>query len=86
MKMPLPEPNKEEKQAQFISRCMSNDTMKKDFPDQTQRTGVCFSQWKKARGENMEQENVKRDEQGRLIVAENVHVVFTGQITKGDEE
>ncbi len=45
--MPLPSPKKDEEQDDFIERCMSNDTVKEDFPDNDQRLGVCFSQWKK---------------------------------------
>ena len=45
--MPLPTPSKNETQDDFISRCMSNETMKEDFPDNKQRVAVCFSQWKK---------------------------------------
>lgn len=45
--MPLPTPNKGEKQDAFISRCMSNDTMKSDFEDHEQRLAVCFSQFGK---------------------------------------
>ena len=46
MIMPLPVPNEGEEQSVFISRCMSNESMKKEFPDQKQRTAVCYSQWK----------------------------------------
>lgn len=45
--MPLPKPKKGEKENDFISRCMSNKTMKKEFPDQKQRTAVCYDQWRK---------------------------------------
>ncbi len=44
--MPLPTPNKDESQDDFISRCMGNPTMKSEFPDHEQRTAVCFSQWR----------------------------------------
>jgi hypothetical protein len=47
--MPLPQPNKNEKQGDFISRCAGNETMNKDFPDQKQRVAVCYSQWKEAK-------------------------------------
>lgn len=43
--MPLPNPRKGEKQKDFISRCHS--AIKGEFPDQKQRTAVCFSQWRK---------------------------------------
>ena len=43
--MPLPTPDGEPK-SEFISSCMANDTMKKEFPDKGQRLAVCNSQYK----------------------------------------
>ena len=48
--MPIPLPNKKEKQGAFISRCMGDPVALKDFPDQSQRAGVCYSQWHKYSG------------------------------------
>ena len=45
--MPLPKPKKGESQSQFVSRCMGNETMKKEYPDQKQRAAICYTQWKK---------------------------------------
>ena len=39
--MPLVTPKKSEKQGEFVSRCMGDETMNKDFPDQKQRAAVC---------------------------------------------
>jgi hypothetical protein len=47
--MPLITPKKSEKQGDFVSRCMGDETMNKDFPDQKQRAAVCYSQFKKAK-------------------------------------
>lgn len=59
--MPLPKPKKDEKQDDFIERCMSNDTMKKEFPDNDQRLAVCFKQWKEKDSEKKESEmNIER--------------------------
>ena len=44
--MPIPKPHKEEKQKDFISRCMGNPTMTKEFKDSKQRSAVCYSQWR----------------------------------------
>ena len=44
--MPLPKPKKEEKQKDFISRCMGNPTMTKEYKDAKQRSAVCYSQWR----------------------------------------
>ena len=43
--MPLPKPNAGESKDDFISRCMSNDVMKSEFPDNDKRLAVCYSQW-----------------------------------------
>ena len=52
--MPLPKPSKKETEQEFVSRCMGDDMMLKDFKDQKQRAAVCYSQYKirhKAKGE-----------------------------------
>ena len=45
--MPLPAPQKNEEQDKFISRCMGNPTMNKDFKENAQRAAVCYSQYMK---------------------------------------
>jgi hypothetical protein len=47
--MALPSPKGKEKQGDFVSRCMGDNTMNKDFKDQKQRAAVCYSQWQKAK-------------------------------------
>ena len=42
--MPLPTRNKDEDAKKFVSRCMSSDVMKREYPDATQRVAVCNSQ------------------------------------------
>ena len=42
--MPLPKPRKDEKQKAFITRCMGNDLMNAEYPDQEQRSAICHSQ------------------------------------------
>ena len=44
--MPLPKPRKKEKQNHFIDRCMKDDIMIKEFPNNKQRVAVCYSQWR----------------------------------------
>ena len=44
--MPIPNRNKNESQKDFISRCMSNDTMNKEYPDESQRYAICMNQSK----------------------------------------
>ena len=47
--MPLPKPNKNEVKEKFLTRCMGNTAMNKEFPDKTQRFAVCNTLWKKAK-------------------------------------
>tara|TARA_R100000734_G_C3315358_1_gene107285 strand:- start:960 stop:1916 length:957 start_codon:yes stop_codon:yes gene_type:complete len=39
--MPLPKPNRYESRDEYISRCMSDDTMNEEYPRRTQRLAVC---------------------------------------------
>lgn len=82
--MPIPKPRKDESEAQFISRCMGDSTMNKEYPDQKQRTAICYSQWRK-KGESMEIDQ-KLDNKGRKIIAENVNIIFTGEMVEDKEE
>lgn len=45
--MPIPSPNDGEKKGDFISRCMSNDTMVAEYPKKTQRVAICNDKWNK---------------------------------------
>jgi len=57
--MPLPKPKKDEKEKDWIKRCMSNDAMKKEFSDNDQRLAVCYDKWrdkdKEKKSEEMEE-------------------------------
>lgn len=43
--MPIPKPNSGEKKSDFVSRCMGDSTMNKEFPSNEQRRAVCERQW-----------------------------------------
>jgi len=45
--MPIPAPQKDEDNQAFVARCMSNETMKKDYPDNGQRIAICLGQTKR---------------------------------------
>ena len=45
--MPIPAPKKDEDNNAFVARCMGNETMKKDYPDNGQRVAICLSQTKR---------------------------------------
>lgn len=51
--MPLPKPQKQEKKGDFISRCVINDTVKKDFSENKQRIAICYSQWDEAKASSL---------------------------------
>jgi hypothetical protein len=42
--MPIPKRKQNEDKNKYVSRCMSNETMKKDFPDSKQRVAICLGQ------------------------------------------
>lgn len=44
--MPLPSPKPGEEQDKWIPRCMGNDAMKEEFPDNKQRQAVCQQKWR----------------------------------------
>jgi hypothetical protein len=44
--MPIPSRNKNEDKSKFLSRCMSDSVMNKEYPDQGQRYAVCLSKSK----------------------------------------
>jgi len=42
--MPIPKRKKEEDKTSFVSRCMGDKVMKKDYPDNKQRVAICLDQ------------------------------------------
>ena len=52
--MPIPKPKKNEEKQKFVSRCMSSETMKKDYPNSQQRIAVCLSQTRKSKSSLIE--------------------------------
>lgn len=44
--MPIPKPNIGEGEEQFMTRCMGNDSMQAEYPDQDQRVAVCLSNFR----------------------------------------
>ena len=41
--MPLPKKDRKESPEAFMSRCMSNDKVKTEYPNQEERTAICLS-------------------------------------------
>lgn len=67
--MPLPTPQKGESKDDFLERCMGNDTMVEDFPDNKQRYAVCLKQEQKR--------NEREDEEGDLLTLNTLSRTFT---------
>lgn len=42
--MPIPKRKENEDKQNFVSRCMSNETMKSEYPDSKQRVAICIGQ------------------------------------------
>src|SRR3972149_3339177 len=51
--MPIPKPGKKEDKETFISRCMGDEVMNKEYSDQKIRAGVCYTQWAEKDGKKM---------------------------------
>jgi hypothetical protein len=44
--MPIPKPTKEETKQEYIARFMSDETMKKEYPDEKQRLAIAYSEFR----------------------------------------
>lgn len=42
--MPIPQRKQNEDKNKYVSRCMGNETMKKEYPDSKQRVAICLGQ------------------------------------------
>lgn len=58
--IPIPKPKSGEKEKDFMDRCMSNDTMNDEYPDEKQRFAVCQTAWKDKK-EGEEKSMITRD-------------------------
>lgn len=65
--MPLPTPNEDEGHDEFMDRCMGNDTMVEEYPDDDQRYAVCQAQWDKE-GDSERAADPPKDEMERRIL------------------
>ena len=54
--MPIPEKKPNEDRQKFIGRCMSNETMKKDYPNTQQRVAICLGQTRQKGKSNLIEE------------------------------
>ncbi len=51
--MPIPERKPEEDKSDFLSRCMSDETLNKEYPDASQRYAVCMTSSKGSQGDQV---------------------------------
>jgi len=49
--VPIPKRGKKEDKSKFLSRCMGDKVMVKEYPKVAQRYAICLGQWKKKLGE-----------------------------------
>lgn len=47
--MPIPSPQPNEKKKDFISRCMADSVMRREWPAQDQRAAVCSRRYSKGK-------------------------------------
>lgn len=100
--MPIPKPKEDEEKNDFVSRCMSNETMIDEFEDPKQRTSVCLTSWretKTSKANNASTTNnkgyiIRKEElEGRkysvvpvVMMVEGVHEGNAGKIFYSAEE
>ena len=58
--MPMIKPKKDESKKKFIDRCMSDETMQKEFPDSDQCYAVCEKQWAKKEKKSESTDGIER--------------------------
>lgn len=88
---PIPTPNDGEDKKKFISRCMGNDTMNSEYPDNDQRAAICYSQYrkhKKSKGEQITDEDYHPSElqpEQEQEIKDAVKEMFPPEAEKEDE-
>ena len=77
----MPKPRKGEKQTDFISRCIRQ--LSKEDPNRKpkQVQAICFQTWRDRKKESIDKMDEKKyDEEGNIIIAENVKLVLNAEI------
>lgn len=84
--MPMPEPKDGESEEEFFGRCMGDDLMNEDYPDEKQRYAVCQSLWDKEE-KQMETEAEFREIEERFAGSpKNKYGTHSSKGFKGDYE
>ena len=81
--MPLPKPKKGESENDFVSKCMSNETVKEDFPDQDQRLAVCFRQFREEKMSN-QSIRIKANGDPEIMIYDDIGLGQFGGISSKD--
>jgi HK97 family phage prohead protease len=80
--MPIPTPNPNETESDFVSRCM--EAMESEYPNAEQRAAVCHSQWRKAKERAATPAEVRlcfqSTEQLRVVEAEGKPTMIAGMV------
>jgi len=79
--LPIPKPRNNESEDEFISRCMGDDVMNQDYPDEDQRAGVCYTQWEnRDKGENAMDAKIQRKSFTGIELKKDKPGAFTARI------
>lgn len=61
--MPIPKPNIGESESDFMSRCVGNDAMQSEFPNQDQRVAVCLGSFRSKKEDDEMSDHDQVDDQ-----------------------
>jgi len=73
--MPIPSPRGGQDKDNFVSSCMSNETMKKEFPNEKQRVAVCHSKYKQSK-KNSKNSKGSEIEWNNGEVDDNLYILY----------
>lgn len=83
--MPIPKPEANEEKEKFIERCMADDVMNSEYPDEKQRYAVCQTAWdeKKSAPNDVERRYlISQDAEFRMGENEAKQPTITGYFAK----
>jgi len=69
--MPIPSRHQKEDKQKFVSRCMGDKVMKKDYPDTNQRVAICLSQTKKKKSKSSLMDEIDNNFLTNQLLASN---------------
>lgn len=62
--MPLPKPQKQETETEFLERCMADELMRDEYPENDQRFAVCNSIWRDKKMADIERKGITLEFKG----------------------